>query len=91
MKLTEIVRLTAGAMFLASMARADSVIYTCDPTIDAATCTYLNTTVAGLYNSTLTNANADIYITHGTTGLAQTQAAFNVVPYSDYVAALMAR
>ena len=72
------------------MANAGTISYTCDPSVSAATCNYLNTTVAGLYSSTFTNANANIYITYGTTGLAETQTAFNVVSYSQYVNALNA-
>src|SRR5271165_1175661 len=79
----------ALASGFATPARAD-ISYTCDPSVAVSTCTYLNTTIAGLYNSTFTNADADIYITYGTTGLAQTQTAFNTVSYSDYVAALAA-
>ncbi len=65
------------------------VVYTCDPTVAAATCTYLNTTVAGWYNSTFTNANAAIYIQYGTTGLGESTTGFyNFVTYDQYVAAL---
>ncbi len=64
------------------------IVYTCDPSIAAATCTYLNTTVAGWYNGTFTNANANIYITYGTTGLGQSEGYFNFVTYSHYLAAV---
>jgi hypothetical protein len=64
------------------------IVYTCDPTVAAATCNYLNTTVAGHYNDTFTNANANIYITYGTTGLGQSQGYLNYATYSQYVAAL---
>ena len=66
------------------------LVYTCDPTVAAATCTYLNTTVAGWYNDTFTNANANIYITYGTTGLGSSTGYGNTVTYDQYVAALTA-
>jgi hypothetical protein len=62
--------------------------YTCDPSVTAATCDYLNTTVAGYYNSTFTNANASIYITFGSTGLGQSSGYDNYVTYDQYVSAL---
>ena len=67
-----------------------TITYTCDPSVAAATCNYLNTTIAGDYSSTFTNANANIYITYGTTGLGQSQGYFNLVTYSQYLAALTA-
>ena len=42
------------------------ISYTCDPSVAAATCNYLNTIVASDYSSSFTNANANIYITYGT-------------------------
>lgn len=86
----KVLTLAAGLALGVSLANAGTISYTCDPGIAAATCNYLNTTVAGLYSSTFTDANADIYITYGTTGLAQTQTAFNVVSYNAFVAALAA-
>lgn len=75
----------------ATLASATSVItYTCDPSVAAATCNYLNTVVANQYRSTFTNANADIYITYGTADLASTLSYLNEVSYSSYVAALAA-
>jgi len=64
------------------------ISYTCDPSVAAGTCTYLNTTVAGDYSSSFSNANASIYITYGTTGLAESSQFFNFVTYSQYLAAL---
>jgi len=74
----------------AATAFAGTISYTCDPSVSIATCNYLNTTVAGMYSSTFTDASASIYITMGTTGLASTQAAFNVVTYNQYESALAA-
>jgi hypothetical protein len=87
MNLRRLLRVVSGMAFGTALASA-GITYTCDPTVDAATCNYLNTTVAAMYSSTFTNANANIYITFGTTGLASTQTAFNVVTYSQYLTAL---
>lgn len=89
MNLKTALRLVVGLACGVAMANA-GITYTCDPSVAAATCNYLNTTVAAMYNSTFTDANASIYITYGTTGLAASQTAFNVVSYSAYVAALTA-
>jgi hypothetical protein len=64
------------------------IVYTCDPSVAASTCTYLNTTIAGYYNSVFTNANANIYVTFGSTGLGSSSYYFNFVSYSQYVTAL---
>ena len=77
-------------MLVASLASASGISFTCDPSIAASTCTYLNTTIAGIYSSTFTNASANVYIQYGTTGLASTSAITNDVSYSSYVAALTA-
>jgi len=86
----EVLKLVLGVAFGAALANAGTISYVCDPSVSAATCAYLNTTVAGLYSSTFTDASASIYITYGVTDLAQTQTAFNVVSYSQYLAALTA-
>ncbi len=82
--------LVAGASFGTTKAGAGTISYTCDPNVAASTCAYLNTTVAGEYSSTFTNASASIYIQYGTTGLASTSAFLNDVSYNDYLAALTA-
>ncbi len=77
--------------FGAALASADTLSFTCDPSISAATCNYLNTTVAANYTSTFSNLNADIYITYGTTGLASSNTGTdNQVTYTQYAAALSA-
>ncbi|MGA7521233.1 MAG: hypothetical protein WBW84_02050 [Acidobacteriaceae bacterium] len=63
------------------------LVFTCDSTLAAATCTYLNTTVAGYYNDTFTNANANIYVEMGSTGLGESIYYFNYVTYSQYATA----
>lgn len=72
------------------MVHASGITYTCAPGVAAATCNYLNTTIASQYNSTFTNVNADIYITYGTTGLGSSEQSFDVESYSAYAAALAA-
>jgi hypothetical protein len=73
-----------------------SLTYTCDATIDnastgnAGTCAFLNGTIAGLYNSTFNNVNANIYIKMGVTGLGQSQTALNGLSYSAFRADLTA-
>jgi hypothetical protein len=65
MKTKSILFLSLAALTIgAAWANASGISYTCDPTVSAATCAYLNTTVAGLYGSTFSNATADIYITY---------------------------
>ena len=76
---------------VATEARPDAVktgigiVYTCDPNVPASTCSYLNTTVAGYYNNIFTNANANIYIKFGTTGLGGSDGYINLVHYTPYV------
>ena len=68
-----------------------TITYTCDPSIEATapgTCNYLNTTIAGLYASTFSNANANIYITFGITGLGESVQYLNFFSYSTYLSAL---
>ncbi len=67
------------------------IVYTCDPNVDAVvagTCNYLNTTTAGHYNATFTNANANIYIKYGTTGLGSSFQYLNFITYNQFVTAL---
>jgi len=67
--------------------------YTCDPNIDAAhagACAYLNSTIAGIYNSTFSNANASIYIKLGNTDLGLSLYNQAIITYSAYLTALTA-
>ena len=64
------------------------LVYTCASNVPTSTCTYLNTTVAGYYNSIFTNANASIYVQFGTTGLGSSVGYINLVPYSKYITAV---
>jgi hypothetical protein len=86
--------LLLGSVFQAT---PSGLTYTCDSNpndpgyVDPTTCNYLQTTIAGLYNSTFSNINANIYVEYGTiSGLAQSQTPFNLVPYSNYLNALTA-
>ena len=63
------------------------IVFTCDATVATATCNYLNTTVAGYYNATFTNANANIYIEYGNTGLGASLQAYNFATYGQYATA----
>jgi hypothetical protein len=64
------------------------IVYVCDPNVPTSTCNYLNTTVAGYYNNIFTNANANIYIKFGTTGLGASDGYINLVHYTPYVTAM---
>ena len=64
------------------------IVYTCAPNVPTSTCNYLNTTVAGYYNNIFTNANANIYIQFGVTGLGASDGFINLVHYTPYVTAL---
>jgi hypothetical protein len=77
--------------FCAGLATAGNISYTCDSGLIAdGTCAVLNSTIAGLYNSTFTNANASIYIQYGVTGLASSLQYYDNVSYSAYATALAA-
>jgi hypothetical protein len=72
---------------------APGIVYTCDATIygaSATACDTLNTTIAGLYSSAFSNANASIYITLGETGLGMSNWVFNYESYSSFRNALIA-
>ena len=64
------------------------IVYTCASNVAASTCNYLNTAIAGYYNSVFTNANAAIYVQYGSTGLGQSVGFYNLVHYTPYVTAL---
>ncbi len=84
----------AAVGLVASLSASATISYSCDPTVDAAqagTCAFVNSTTAGVYNSTFTNVNASIYIKMGTTGLGEsTTGFFNTMSYSAYLTALTA-
>jgi hypothetical protein len=72
-------------------AMGGTITFSCASNIDAAnagTCATLNGTIAGLYSSTFTDANASIYIQYGTTGLGSSVQFNNTVSYGDYYTAL---
>ena len=78
----------AAILIAGALPALANITYQCDAsfTSDApgGTCAYLNSTISGLYSSTFTNANANIYITFGSTGLGQSQTALNVYTFSQY-------
>jgi hypothetical protein len=71
-----------------SVATGTGVVYTCASNVATSTCNYLNTVVAGYYNSVFTNANANIYVQYGATGLGSSVGYINLVNYTPYVTAL---
>lgn len=87
-------RLTFGIAFGAVLAHAGTVSFTCDPTVGtidgSGVCSYLNSSLAGIYSSTFTNANANIYITTATSGLGTSTQVTQYVTYSQYFNALSA-
>lgn len=92
MNLNNALKLAVAFLALNSgiQAWAGTISYTCDPTVSASTCNYLNTAIASLYNTTFTNASANIYVRYGTTELASSSSFLNNVSYTSYVAALAA-
>jgi hypothetical protein len=61
------------------------IVITCDANVPSSTCNYLNTTVAGYYNNIFLNANANIYVKFGTTGLGGSDGYINLIHYTPYV------
>ncbi len=89
MNLKKALGLLIGVACGATLANAGTLSFTCDPGGAAATCDYLNTTIAGNYASAFTNVNANIYIQYGTTGLGSSTTGFNnEVTYAQYAGAL---
>ena len=71
----------------------NAIIYTCDPTVDAAVpglCNRLNTEMAGLYASTFTNATATIYIRFAATSLGASTTSYSEMTYANFRIALLA-
>ena len=94
MDFSKAVRLTISVGFATALASAGTLNYTCDPTVasidGSGVCAYLNSTLAGIYNSTFTNANANIYITTSSSGLGESTQVTQFVTYSQYYSALNA-
>jgi len=91
--MTKLVSFFAGLFVCTAVASAAGVTYTCDSSVDATeagTCDYLNSTIAGLYDSTFINASADIYIQQGVTGLGASETAESFLSFGTYVSALTA-
>src|SRR5579863_4248106 len=82
--------LSSAIVVSAQAAGPSGITYTCDPNINAVPglCNTLNTTIAGLYASAFTNANANIYIQFGTSELGNSLAFDYSLPYADYRNAL---
>jgi len=85
--------ISLGMMLMGCIPASGAITYSCASNIDATfagTCNTLNTTIAGIYGSTFTNANASIYITYGSTGLASSLQFLDNVTYTAYANALAA-
>ncbi len=82
--------LFSGAIAVCAQTVPSGITYTCDPSINAVPglCNTLNTTIAGLYASNFTNANANIYIQFGTSDLGNSLAFEYGLPYATYRTAL---
>src|SRR5579863_9037493 len=80
----------SGMGVIQSRSAPSGITYTCDASINAiaGVCDTLNTTIAGLYATAFTNANANIYITFGTTGLGGSLTPVYLVNYGDLRTAL---
>ena len=92
--MTKCILLVAGVLLGTSLANAAGISYTCDSTVStidgSGVCAYLDTSVASLYNSTFTNANANIYVTTTSSGLGQSVQVTQAVTYATYYNALKA-
>jgi hypothetical protein len=80
-------RLVSGA------ASGTGIVYTCDSTINTASataCNTLNTTIAALYKSAFSNANATIYVKLGVTGLGMSDWVTNNATYTNFRSLLTA-
>jgi hypothetical protein len=91
MKVRTLVSLAGLTLIGSSLAQADSLSYTCDPSVSASVCTTLNSTISGIYTSTFSNINASIYIEYGLTSLGESTTGYdNQISYSAFVADLAA-
>ena len=83
--------LACAVTFCAALANAGGITYTCDSAARGCdsrrrtACGYLNTTIAGLYGSTFSNATADIFIEQGITSLGGSITPESFVSFGDYL------
>jgi hypothetical protein len=83
--------LVAAALAVGTVSANASILYSCDPSIGSGTCAALNgSAVSNVYSSVFSNANADIYITYGNSGVGSSSFNVTQVPYSQYYTALAA-
>ena len=82
----------ANGAIVTTASAASGIVYTCDTTVNAVAgvCSYLNSTIKGVYAGNFTNANASIYITFGATGLGQSVTSLAGISYSSFRTALIA-
>ena len=72
---------------------ASGIVYTCDTTVNTLApqaCGFLNATIAPLYSTAFTNANASIYVKLGNTTLGQSEILFDKLSYSQFRSKLVA-
>ena len=85
--------LVVAAVGAALPAFGTGILFTCASNVDAThggTCGTLNTTIADLYSSTFTDANASIYIQYGSTGVGSSLQYYTTFSYGAYYTALAA-
>ena len=89
---SQVISLSRLAPSPSGAAAPSGITYTCDPSVAAvAGCNYLNSTIAGIYAGTFTNATASIYITFANIGsgdAGQSNFLLNDVSYSAFRSAL---
>lgn len=81
----------ARPLMPAATAGTNGIVYTCGPQLQAAApgvCNTLNSTTAGLYSSTFTNAGASIYVELGNTALGESFWRYSTATYTEYRNAL---
>jgi hypothetical protein len=93
LSLTPMARPAPSGLVDAAAVMPSGIVYTCDPNINTASataCNTMNTTIAGLYSSAFTNANAAIYIKLGSTGAGSSQYIFEYATYTNFRTKLIA-
>jgi hypothetical protein len=90
---SHVISLAGVAPAPSGAAAPSGITYTCDPSVTAVAgvCNYLNTTIAGIYAGTFTNASASIYIKFANIGAGdagQSSFLYNEVSYSAFRSAL---
>ncbi len=78
-----------GALMAGASLSQGSLLFSCDSGLTTdGTCGTLNSTIADIYSTVFTNANASIYAEYGSTGLASSSQFLTNVTYTSYANAL---